>query len=116
MPIGHRHRCWRQARVAESQRAMRLGRRDQRPDERRLAPDCDLDVDPAGELQDCSSVLGDLAGVDVAGHARDADDLGIRRADCVQECEGVVDAGVAVDDDRRARRGRRAVVHVALGW
>ena len=55
--------------VAEALRAVRLGRRLERPDERDLAPERDLDVGPAGQLEDRPRVDRDLPRVDVARHA-----------------------------------------------
>ena len=50
--VRQRPRRRRQLGVTEALRPVRLGRRLERADERRLAPDRDLDVGPAGELED----------------------------------------------------------------
>ena len=50
--VGQRPRRRRQLGVAEALRPVRLGRRLERPDERDLAPERDLDVGPPGELED----------------------------------------------------------------
>ena len=65
-------------RVPDPPRAVRLGRRDERPYERRLASEGHLHVVAAGQLQHGAGVLGDLAGVDVAADAGDGDELRLR--------------------------------------
>ena len=69
-------------------------------DERLLAPEGDLDVGPAGELEDRPRVALDLAGVDVAADAGHGDELGLGRGAGVEQRERVVDAGVDVEDQR----------------
>ena len=65
-----------------------------------VRPEGDLDVGPTGKLEDGQRVLGDLVGLDVPAAAGDGDDLGLARRHRVEEREAVVDAGVAVDEDR----------------
>ena len=104
MAVGQRPRRRRQLGVAEALRAVRLGRRLERADERDLAPERDLDVGPAGELEDGPGVDRDLAGVDVARDAGHRDELGLGRGGRVEEREAVVDPGVDVEDERRSGR------------
>ncbi len=85
----------------EALRPVRLGRRLERADERRLAPERDLDVGPAGELEDRPRVDRDLRRVDVARHAGRGDELGVGRGGRVEEREAVVDPGVDVEDEGR---------------
>ena len=92
----------RQLRVAEAARAVRLGRRLERPDERHLAAERDLDVAAAGQLEDRQRVRGDLPRVDVAGDAGDRDQLGLGRGGGVEERERIVDAGIDIEDQRDA--------------
>ena len=68
-----------------------------------VAADGDLDVRPPGELQDGQRVAGDVLGADVAGQAGHGEDLGLGARAGVEEREAVVDAGVAVDEQRDAR-------------
>ena len=95
----------RQLGVAEALRSVRLLGRLERADERDLAPERDLDVGATGELEDRPGVDADLAGVDVARHAGRGDDLGVGRSGGVEQGEAVVDAGVDVEDERRALGG-----------
>ena len=92
----------RQLGVAEALRAVGLGRRLERPHERHLAAEGDLDVGPTGQLQDRPRVARDLARVDVAGDAGHREELGLGRGGGVEEREAVVDAGVDVEDQRDA--------------
>ena len=77
MTIGHAAGGRRQLRVAETARAVRLVRRLERPDERCLASERDLDVGAAGELEDREGIDRDLSGVDIAGDAGDRDELDV---------------------------------------
>ena len=54
---------------------MCLGRHLQRPDERGLAAEGDLDIVSAGQLEHRARVVGHLPGVDVAGGADRRDQL-----------------------------------------
>ena len=64
----------RQLGVTEAPRSVRLRGRLERPDERRLAAERDLDVGPPGQLEDGPRVDRDLARLDVARHAGRGDD------------------------------------------
>ena len=94
------HRRRGQNGVADAARAVGLRRRDERPSQRRLAAESHLHVRTTGQLEDGAGVLGDLAGVDVAGGAGHGDDLAFGRGGRVQQGQAIVDAGVAVDQDR----------------
>ena len=59
-----------QLRVAQAARPVGLGRRLERPDERHLAAERDLDVASAGQLEHGEGVQRDLPGVDVAARRR----------------------------------------------
>ena len=85
--------------MAQSLRAVGLGRRLERPDERDLATHRDLDVRSAGELQHGARVDPDLLRVDVARHARGGDQVRVGRGRGVEQREAVVDAGVDVQDE-----------------
>ena len=100
MPLRDGSRRRRQLRVAQPLRPVRLGGRLERPDERRRAPERDLDVGPAGELEDRARVDGDLLRIDVARDAGRRHELHVGRARRVQEREAVVDPGVDVEDER----------------
>ena len=103
--VRQRLRGRRQLGVTEALRTVRLGRRLERPDERRFAADRDLDVGPARELEDGARVDRDLPRIDVARDAGDRDEVGIGRAGRVEQGEAVVDAGVDVEDQRRPAFG-----------
>ena len=64
----------RQLGVSEALRSVRLGRDLERADERDRAPERDLDVRPAGQLEDGQRVGGDLVRLDVAAAAGDGED------------------------------------------
>ena len=101
--------------VAARQRASRVGQHAHRPrprgpcvsgvvtsgaHERHLATERHLDVAATGQLQHGPGVDADLARVDVARDAGDGPDVGLGRGAGVQQREAVVDAGVAVDEQR----------------
>ena len=67
-----------------------------------VRPDGDGDVVDPGEIEQRQRVGGAAGGIRVAGDRRDADDLDRGLGEKVREGEGVVDAGVAVDEDRAA--------------
>ena len=84
--------------MAQALRPVGLGRGLERPDERDLAAHRDLDVGPAGELEHGPRVDPDLLRVDVAGHARHRDQVGVGGGGGVEQREAVVDAGVDIED------------------
>src|SRR5205814_1135166 len=69
--------------------------------QRRLRPDGDRDVAPAGDLERDERVAGRLVERLVAGDGRDPDQLHLRRGEREQDRDRVVVARIAVDDDRR---------------
>src|SRR5207253_4775344 len=69
--------------------------------QRRLRPDGDRDVAPAGDLERDERVPGRLVERLVAGDGRDADQLDLRRSESEEDRDRVVVARIAVDDDRR---------------
>src|SRR5207244_8340264 len=91
MPLAQRPARRRELSMAETLRPVRLGGRLDRLDQRSVAAEGDLDVGPAGELEDGPGVALDLMGVDVAADACDGDELGLRRGRGVQDSYGVVD-------------------------
>ena len=99
MAVAHRPAGRRELRMPDAARAVRLGRRLERPYERQLSPDRDLDVRPSGKFQHRQRVRRDLARLDVARHARHRDEVRLGRGDGVQQRQAVVDAGVDVEDD-----------------
>jgi len=68
-------------------------------DERHFPAQSNLDVGPSSEVEHGSRVLGHLASLDIARHAGDGHEVDLRRGARVQQGEGVVDAGVAVDEE-----------------
>ena len=98
MAVAERAGRRRQLGVAQAARPMGFGRRFERPDERHLLPQGDLDVASPGELEDGAGVLGNLAGRDVAGDAGDREQVRLVRGAGIEERQGVVDAGVDVED------------------
>ena len=102
---GDRHGRRRKLGVSDAQGPVRLRRRDERPRQRRLTAERDLQVRSTGHLQDGPRVLRDLARVDVARGARDGHELALGRGYRVQQCQAVVDACVAIDEDRDPVRG-----------
>ena len=87
-----------QVRVADPARPVRLGRRLERLHERLLAPERHGHVRPTGQGQDGARVLGDAPRVHVPADARHPDELDLGRGTRVQEREGVVDAGVDIEE------------------
>ena len=73
---------------------------DQRAPHRALAAGIDRDVGAAGEFDDLQRVAGVLHQADVAGDRDDAEDVEILgRGEREEDGDGVVLAGVGVDDD-----------------
>jgi hypothetical protein len=81
---------------------MRLGGDLQRPDQWDRPADRDLHVVPARQLQHRPRVPLDLVDLDVAADTRDREQLGVVAGGRVQDREAVVDAGVHVEEQRRA--------------
>ncbi len=102
---GAGRRC-REGRVSQPRRAVRVRGRAQRPDQGTLGPRGHGDVRPTGQLQHGQRVAHDVRQLHVAGHAGDTHDLGFRRGDRVEQRQGVVDARVAIDEQRGAPGGR----------
>ena len=96
----------RQLRVADPVRAVRLGRDLERPSQRCLAADGDLDVGPAGQLQHRPRVPRDVGQRRVARQARHRDELRLRARGGVQQRQRVVDPRVDVEDQRDAVHGQ----------
>ena len=104
VPVRERSTSRRQLGVADAARAVGLGRRAHRSDERGLAAERHLDVLAPGQLEHGAGVLGDLPRVDVAADAGDGDQVCLGRRRRVEQREAVVDAGVDVEDQGRGHR------------
>src|SRR3990170_3708062 len=106
----------RQLRIADAPRPVRLRRRREGPHQRRFAPQRHFDVRAIGQLQDRARVHSHLPRVDVARHAGGGHELHLRRGARVEEGQGIVDAGVDVEDDGVAlghARGSRRTTSIA---
>ncbi len=77
------------------------------PHERDLAPERDLHVAPAGELEDRPRVPLDVGGGDVARDACDGPQVGLIRRAGVEEGKQIVDPGIDVEDERDPFRHAR---------
>ena len=87
----------------------------QRPGDGCVPAGGDLDVAAARQGQDRQRVAHDMGQLHVAGHAAHAGDLGFWRGAGVEQRQGVIDAGVAVDEQRdcgpRSRRFQTLGLH-----
>jgi hypothetical protein len=86
--------------AVERRRAVHVGRRLQRADERALGAGCHRDVADPGQRADAQRVPGDLVELAVAGDGRDRAEVELRARGGEQQRDRVVVAGVAVDDAR----------------
>ncbi len=100
----HRLGRLRQDEIAETTGAMRpLGIQPVRADRPRAAG-IDADVGAAGQFDEGAGVARSRGERHVAGDRHQAQHLELGRGQCQQDGDGVVDAGIGVDDDR-ARHG-----------
>ena len=97
-----RHRRLRQIRPVETGLAVHLLGGDQFAHQRPDRSGIDLDVRPAGEFADLAGVLLGQLQRHVAGDGCDAEHLQFGAAERQQDGDGVVLAGIGVDDDLRA--------------
>ena len=86
--------------IAKACRPVKVVRRHGRPQERTVQPRKDRDVRAASQVPDQAGVPGGQVAPDIARHRGDGEDLkGLRRGEGQQKSDGVVDAGIAVDDE-----------------
>jgi len=84
--------------VADTSRAVRLGRDHQRPDKGHFPAERDLDVLATNQLEQSARIRRDLACLDVPRRAGDGEEFRVGRREGIQQGKCVVDARVAVDD------------------
>ena len=89
----------RQDRAAEAGVTVYVSRVERRAQQRRGAPGGHRYVWRADERRHRQGIPRRLGQPDSAGHGREAGQLDLRRGDREGDCERVVDAGIAVEDD-----------------
>ena len=108
-----RCRGGRQLRRPDATLPVDLGRADDLPDQWAGGAFGDRDVVATVGVQESQRVLGAVADVGVAAHGRDRQDLELRSRDGQPDRQRVIEAGIAVDDQRQRPLAR---AHGGTAW
>ena len=99
MPRISASRWRRQHHAAKPVIAVDMFRRDQRAGHWRIASGEDWNQWAVREFADNASIARCQVQRDIAGHAGDAQNVELRRGEGEENCDGVILAGIRVDDD-----------------